>query len=991
MSSPSEPTPSRRPRPPQKDRTSLVIAVVLHAAIIGGVLFWAYKTGKLEQMRQAVLQYVKGEKKAEKKPEPVPQKQAVAPKLPPINQGMKAPESSGTRRAVAADAPQGHGGDTFFQDTRKQVDGVGGGVAGSARPTNAPVVRATASPPVRPVFAAAPSTIKQLFAERAKATSSIEAVGAEQIAKAGASDAGSAVTKVAGATIVEGKFAVIRGLSDRYVSTTLNGANIPSADPYRQSASLDLFPSQVIEKVVVSKTFTPDQPGAYTGGGIDIVTRSFPANDFLSLSLGGAYNTQASLNERFLTYNGGALDWVGMDDGSRALPAGISAAAPINPTGQALPPAVPGNIATNSPRLSGNFLLDELSREMGTTEFAPKREAPPLNQNFSLAGGGSTYMFGQPLGYFAGGSYKHDYWFYENGVSQRNQNGTELKSSYRDSRSLSIVNWSGMVNLAYQPFEDHELGFLFFYNQNAVDDTRLQDQGYEANSSGTFRKFNLYWTERNLTTYQMKGEDRFPEVGGLKFNWLVALTQTSQAEPDARFFNDNDTGNGFEAGGNGVPSPSKPTRYFRDLEENNQNVKLDWTLPFRNWSADEGQFKFGLFNSSSERAFTERQFYYPGGGGYHSDPNQFLTATNLGAIIKTNANRKTINFRWQEYIQVFDSLYNGTRDIQAAYLMLELPVVEKWRLVGGARYETTDFLVHSESYLASSVTSQKVNDAEIIQSDLLPSAGLIYAVTPNQNFRLNYTQTIARPSFRELAAYYSYDPVINDFVEGNPLLQMTAINNFDVRWEWFPRPGELLSASLFYKDLANAIERGDVKQEGDVITFFNRDTAKLYGLELEARKNLDVLGAGFKPFSLGGNLSLIQSEVKLTPNELFNKRQFFPDVKPTRPLYDQSPYVCNLDLNYDEPRLGTSAALIFSIAGPRIALTKLNANDVYEQPAPALDFVLSQKLSRRATVKFSAKNLLDPKFERTYGKDSSQLYDSYKKGRTFGVTFTYDF
>jgi len=284
-----------------------------------------------------------------------------------------------------------------------------------------------------------------------------------------------------------------------------------------------------------------------------------------------------------------------------------------------------------------------------------------------------------------------------------------------------------------------------------------------------------------------------------------------------------------------------------------------------------------------------------------------------------------------------------------------------------------------------------VNDAKIVQSDLLPSAGLIYAVNPNMNIRLNYSQTIARPSFRELAAYYSYDPVINDFIEGNPLLKMTSIDNYDARWEWFPRPGELVSVSVFYKALENAIERGDLKIEGDVITFLNREKAKLYGIEFEARKNLDFLGASFKPFSVGGNLSLIQSEVHLTENEVFNKSQFFPDVKATRPLYDQSPYVVNLDLNYDNPSAGTSAAFIFSIAGPRIAITKLNADDVYEQPAPVLDFVVSQKIGRHTTVKLFAKNLLDPRIERTYGKDSELLYDSYKRGRTFGLTLSHDF
>jgi hypothetical protein len=144
-----------------------------------------------------------------------------------------------------------------------------------------------------------PSTIKTLLKERATSTASIESFGSEQISKSGASDAGAIVNKVSGATLVEGKFAVIRGLSDRYVTTTFNGAEIPSADPYRRSASLDLFPAQVIDKVVVAKTFTPDQQGSYTGGGVDIVSKAFPARGFITLSLGGGYNTQASLNDDF--------------------------------------------------------------------------------------------------------------------------------------------------------------------------------------------------------------------------------------------------------------------------------------------------------------------------------------------------------------------------------------------------------------------------------------------------------------------------------------------------------------------------------------------------------------------------------------------------------------------------------------------------------------------------------------------------------------------
>jgi outer membrane receptor protein involved in Fe transport len=977
----------RQPRVKKKDRTGVWVSIAVHLGAFGIVLIILFTTKVGKDIRGYLIGAIRPDKTPPVKKELPPAAARAAKKAV---EGAPPPPSGG-RRATDAPPPSGEG--LAVEERSKST-------SRSEGPVEKKVERREVPPPPKPpplpkLFESArpKSDIKQLLAERSKAAASTEAIGTEQISKSGSSDAGAIIKQISGATVSEGKFPVIRGLNDRYITSTLNGANLPSADPYRQSAPLDLFPAQVIDRVVVTKTFTPDQPGTSTGGGIDVITKSFPEKDFLTLSLGGEYNTQSTFNDKFLTYNGGGHDWAALDDGTRALPDEVNRIAPI---GAQLPTPRVGNLQFRAPNfdqaLQSQLTLDEVTRQLGVVEFAPKREAPPLNHNFSLAGGGVTHLLDRALGYFVGMSYKHDYWFYEDGVSSRYQSGTQLKNHFRDSRSLSVVNWSGMVNLAYQPFPDHELGFTFFYNQNAVDDVRIQDEGFDQNNStgGTFRKFNLYWTERNLNTYQMKGEHRFPDVAGLRFNWLFALTQTTQDEPDARFFNDNNSGSGFTSGGVNS-SPKDPTRYFRNLDENNRNLKLDWTLPFRNWQEDEGEFKFGLFDSFSERTFTERQFYYSGHGGYHDDPNQFLTDAGLGLIsITTNAARTAIRFNWGDYVQVFDSRYNGDRTVQAGYLMLDVPVVTRLRFVGGLRYETTDISVHSESYLDSSITGLKTNDTNLAQNDLLPSVGVIYSVTSNMNVRASYSQTIARPSFRELAAYYSYDPIISDFVEGNPLLSMTAIKNYDLRWEWFPRPGELFGVSVFYKQLTDAIERGNVKIEGDVITFFNND-AKLYGIEFETRKNLDFLGRAFGPFTVGGNLSLLKSEVKLRPNDLAAKREFFPNISDTRPLYDQPPYILNLDLSYGNPRAGTSASLIYNVAGPRVAIAKLNTEDVYEQPTPTLDFIISQKIGRNLTLKFGAKNLLNPKIERTYGKDSNLIYSSYTKGRGFGLSLSYDF
>ncbi len=281
--------------------------------------------------------------------------------------------------------------------------------------------------------------------------------------------------------------------------------------------------------------------------------------------------------------------------------------------------------------------------------------------------------------------------------------------------------------------------------------------------------------------------------------------------------------------------------------------------------------------------------------------------------------------------------------------MLDTPVLSKLRFVGGVRLERTDIRIHSESDIASVHTGLTTNDSEIVQTDLLPAAGLIWSIKKDMNLRAHFSKTIARPSFRELAAYRSYDPILDDLLDGNPNLQMSAI------------------------------------------TFDNRKEASVYGVEFEARKNLGFIDSNLDVFTVGGNVSLIGSETELTDDEFTTKRTLVKGTKRTRQLYDQSPYIINLDLNYENPYSGTTASILYNISGPRITIASLNTEDVFEQPAPGLDFILSQKLGRHLTVKFVAKNLLNPTFKRTYGENSDLIYSTYKKGLSVGLSLGYDF
>lgn len=973
----------------KKDRMGTWISLGAHVGVIVVALIILSRTELGQQALDKIMGTTRDKKVAEKPklPPAAPRPKATAPKdLPPP------PPSSGPRRA--ADAPAAVGESFFGAETKSK-----GPAGGSAERTNAPAV---APPPPKPppppkLFASAPpkSDIKQLLASRSKEAASVEAIGSEQISKTGGSDAGAIVKNVSGATIVDGKYAVVRGLSDRYVTTTFNGGEIPSADPYRRAASLDLFPAQVIDKVVVSKTFTPDQQGASTGGNIDIVSKSFPDRPFANFSIGVAYNSQATGNDQFRTYKGGGLDWLGIDDGSRALPSeledlNVRPPEPVFTTGPRTHPEYQA-------RIEAAETLDRLTKALGTAQFAPDLEAPPLNHNFSLALGDTTHLFGRPFGAFGSLNYKRDFSFYDEGISRRYKPTTGgefgVSRDSADTLSQDTVNWSGMAVLAYQFLPDHEVSFNFLHNQNGTDYVRQQVGTQESDPTATIYQNRLQFTARTLDTYQLRGTDLFPALGGLKLDWLAAFSETSQDEPDTRFFNFKVDGGQAATSASGLPDPGDPTRYFRLLEEKNRNLKFDLTVPFRQWHEQEGQLKLGLFDSFSERTFQERQFYYKDIlGNFDGNPNNYLRADNLGhATPRTNNANGRIAYDWLRYAQTFDSTLAGESSVRAAYFMLDFPAAPRVRLVGGLRLETTDISIDTVSDIASGVTGQRENQSAIEQTDLLPAAGLIYSLRSNMNVRLNYSQTLARPSFRELAGYRSYDPLLDVLLDGNPNLRMSAAKNYDLRWEWFPRAGEIVSVSFYYKQIDGAIERIATDNLADSITFINRDSSTVLGVELEARKTLDFIHPHLRHWSVGGNFSWIKSETSLTDAEFGNKQLYVKDASRTRPLYDQSPYILNLDLNYDNPRTGTSGSLILNAAGPRIAIASPIAEDVYEHPPLALDLVLSQKLGRNMALKFTVRNILDPEARRTYGEDSDLLFSSSKRGRTYGLSFSYDF
>jgi len=871
-----------------------------------------------------------------------------------------------------------------------------------------------------------------LLIERQQASGIVESIGEERFSRLAAGDAAEIMTKITGVSVVEGKFAVIRGLSDRYNVATLNGGDIPSSNPYRKSAQLDLFPSDVIESVAVSKTFTPDMPGSSSGGAMNIVTKAFPEKFVFKFSAGLGYNTQSTFDDDFLTYPGGALDAFGMDDGTRALPnalKGVTGAELQRLLSIAQSTAPIGRSPTTAEKEAAAQQIDAYVNSFGSPYMGPEREAPPFDHDFSVLFGETVELAKRPLGIYAGISYERDYRFYEDGFQGRytpQAGGTGILEPYAefdDSRSSTEAQWSSLVNLGYRPLDGHELGFNFLYVQDSDDQARQRFGRVEGSGEDQFNDERrtylntLHWTERKLSSYQLLGKHELPQVHDLRIDWLAGLANTTQDEPDVRYLNfftaPNilDPSSPFpllEIGNNNIPFPDKPARYWRYLKDKNINGKLDFTLPGEDWRGLEWKLKSGTAASLTERAFTETTYSFGANRDITADPRTFaynylLPPYYRPPMLTTNQQGRLsypFDIPTGRSLDSFygNSFYNGDQKIYAGYGMAELPVTESLRLIGGARLESTLLTVTGNAAPATNVQT-----AIIDQNDLLPAVSLLFSPRKDMNFRLSYSQTIARPTFREFAPYIGFDPDGNERIQGNTNLVMSSIQNFDARWEWFTKSGGLLSVGGFYKILTDPIEKYSASLDvngdpnftgaGDIVTFLNSEEATVWGVEFEARQNLGIFDEMLKTLSVGLNFAYIFSEVPLEQQIQDLKFQATGERFTTRPLYDQSPYIINADLSYDSEATGTSATIAFYFAAERLSLIVNDGYDVYEQPAPQLDFVLSQKLGKHWKVKFSAENLLNPEVLRSYAvngsTDKTYVYSSYTRGRTFGLSFSY--
>ena len=836
-----------------------------------------------------------------------------------------------------------------------------------------------------------------LLKERQKAPAVSDAISAEEIARAGSGDAAEAMAHVPGASVVGGKYVYIRGLGDRYSSVQLNGSSLPNADPDKRAIPMDLFPTSLLDNIVTTKSFTPDKPGDFTGGSVNIGTKAFPDHFTLSVSASTKFNTQSSFNDQFLTYEGGGLDWIGIDDGTREIPTALA-------TSDAEIPDV--GAAYNDEEKA--LRLDEYSKSFSSV-MAPTTAPAPLNQSYSVALGNQVSLLDRPVGFLGTLSYSNSASFYDNGTSARwqltSKEARTLTNNFNltDTRGAREIAWGSLVTLSIKPSPTHELSATNLYNRNSEDVARYLAGAFprDLEEDALYETRVLQFTERQIQSLQLAGKHYFSGLHDLRAEWSASASASTQVEPDLRFFTNNYvTKNRPLRGENGEVlrdendkvirgpvtdysiSPSiypLPTRYFRDLDESNREFQLNLTYPFKQWQGINSHLKTGFLALDKQRAFRERRYEFDQDDiNYDGQPNTFFEAEKVGLT-----SRNGRQYRFGSYVQdatQLSSNFDGDQQIYAGYAMLELPINTKLRLVGGTRLEATRIDVASQDPTKTA--------GRLAENDLLPSLNAVWEIRPGMNVRTSYGRTLARPTFRELAPFASFSFVGGFTFIGNAELERTLIDNYDLRWEHFGRPGELYAASVFYKDFKNPIERVILTVNGEV-QFQNVATAQVSGVEFEGRHSLGFLLP--EHFHAGGNLSLVRSKVAIDATELTLRQALNPQAARERSLQGQSPFLLNLNLSYDNFATGTAAGIYYNMFGRRLAEVSLGGTpDVFEEERGTLDCTFSQQW-HEYKIKLSAKNLLDSSFAKAYRyQGTDYIASQYYQGRSFSISLGYN-
>ncbi len=810
----------------------------------------------------------------------------------------------------------------------------------------------------------------------------LDGLSIQSIRRTGANDIATAVKTVPGVSVQGGKFVYVRGLGDRYTKSILNGMDIPGLDPDRNTLQLDIFPTNILDNIIVVKSSTADLPSDFTGGVVDIVTKDLPAQAEYSLSLGVGYNSSMHFKNNFLSYEGSDTDFLGFDDGLRDLPIAQTTDIPI-----------PAQDGVTTRILTRRFVRD----------MAARQDQSAMDFNLGLTAG-NQYNLNEDgtkrIGYLASLSYRSTTEFYEdyiNGQVFRKEDQDKSQYELNDDRTQVgdlgvqniLLNALGGISLKTERSK-YKLNVLHIQNGESSA-SFLRQENFGVNSNVNERDV-LAYTQRSITNGLLNGFHS-NEDASWTLEWKLSPTLSSIYDKDFRV-------TPFRISQNGTKtiSPSEsgdPTRIWRDLEEINLAGKLAVSGKHQLFGRN-AKINFGGAYTFKNREFIVDQFAFPVQSRtgnfslrFDGDADQVLALENIYAL---DTQEGTYVRRDSNISDSFESEIT----VAAGYLSEEFKLSEKFNSILGLRMEKFDLTYSGESQTRGVLDKETILD----KTDFFPSANLIYDLDEDasRKIRISISRTTARPSFKEASIAEIFDPVSSTFFIGNLDIQPTYIGNYDLRFESYGEGNNFFAVSAFYKSFKDPIELTFIREARGQFTPLNLGDAKVFGGELEIRKTLDFL-PGLENFSVNTNVSVIESQQSFSEDERDARTDNLREgesLDDNRKLQGQSPLLINFGISYDNDKNGWQAGLFYNVQGETLEIVgNGDIPDVFTQPFHNLGLNFSKEFGKDKQNKLSLRftNLLNDNIESVYSsfRAEDRIFSSRSPGQAISLSYGWQF
>lgn len=824
------------------------------------------------------------------------------------------------------------------------------------------------------VVVRAPSTARKetaasLLSFQKNNTALSSGLGADFIRRTPDKNTGEVLRRVSGTSIQDNKFVIVRGLSDRYNAAFINGAALPSSEPDKKAFSFDVIPSTLIDNIIINKTATPDITGEFAGGLIQIQTKDIPAKNSITVGVSLGFNTQSVFKD-FVSNNRASSESFGFSKGRD-----LQASYPTK--------------FQDYDRLSANDQL-AISKSFNDRAYDEvNSKAGPIQQYNLTVANVKKFKNGSAFGSILGLTYRQSKLLFDASKTFFQSGATgQTDFDYVDAQNKYSVNAGAIANFAWT-YKKSKIAFKNLFNQ-LLEDNYYNRTGNSNNINQDIRLKSSVLNQRSLYAAQLEGSHGL-NFKNIKLNWNLNFSLNDKSQPDLRvqtYTRLISTNDAFSLNVRG----NNTNRFFSNLTDKSYGYNASATLPFQ-----VGKFKqiLKVGGAATVRLRDFRAVIL----GFKEPTNLSLLTLPFNQIFNSE-NFRTDGFRFTTDLQQPSDKYYGVSALSAGYVMFDNKLAEKVRLVWGARAE------YFEQFLKSN--ERGTEKAQLVDSkklDILPSANLTISPNKKTNIRLAASRTVARPEFREIAPFRFFDFEQLAATEGNDTLKRGSINNYDIRYEFYPKAGEVMSIGAFYKSFTDPIElllNEASNGSNRLYRFTNASKANLFGVEAEIRKSLSFLNGGkedglLKNLYFNANASFILSKVTLSgTNPTTGEKN--PPVN--RPLQGQSPYLINAGFQYDGAK-GTNLSLLYNRIGQRLSLVGNETIDnFFEKPRDLVDLQISQKILRNnGEVKLTVGDLLNQEVatyenrdtKTSFNKTNDRYFSRYKPGTTITVGFSYTF